>query len=94
MMADMRGSNAAWSSFMLVKTTFSYLARFYAIIWLLVLAFVVSRFWIWYRLRAFKGPWLGSISPFWMAKAAHSGRMNHELTAINEKYGRKAPTIS
>lgn len=55
--------------------------------WLLAAAFLLSRMIIWYRLRAFQGPWLGSFSSLWMAKTALSGRMNHELTAVIQRYG-------
>ncbi|KAI9869784.1 MAG: hypothetical protein M1830_005090, partial [Pleopsidium flavum] len=72
----------SWSVVESVSSRLTYLLPL-----LLAVAFILSRLILWYPLREFKGPWLGSFSSLWMAKTAFSGHMSLELTAVCQKYG-------
>jgi cytochrome P450 len=41
----------------------------------------------WYRLRHFKGPWLASLSEFWISKTLYGGHSGHDFIKLNRKYG-------
>ena len=54
---------------------------------LFVNVLAISCFRTWWRLREFKGPWLGSLSSIWMARTAIGGRMFERYTEVSLKYG-------
>ncbi|PGH27760.1 hypothetical protein AJ80_00548 [Polytolypa hystricis UAMH7299] len=43
-----------------------------------------------YRLRQFKGPWLGSFSKLWMVRSTYHGRMHLDVAEVCQKYGNLA----
>ena len=40
-----------------------------------------------YRLRQFKGPWLGCFTSLWIVKTTLAGRINEETYRVNAEYG-------
>jgi len=57
------------------------------ILLLAALAILAQSFRSWYRLRAFKGPFLATFSDLWLIRHAMQGRMHLALFDATEKHG-------
>jgi hypothetical protein len=52
-----------------------------------ILYLVISRIWVWYRLRHIKGPLWASFSKWWMMRKTMGGQMHLELAHVCDQYG-------
>jgi hypothetical protein len=57
------------------------------ILLLAVLVVLLQTFLSWYRLRAFKGPFLATFSDLWLIRQSALGRVHMDFFDVTEKYG-------
>jgi hypothetical protein len=50
-------------------------------------AMLIHGFWSWYRMRHIPGPFLASVSVYWMLKKAFGGNYHVDLHNLALKYG-------
>ncbi|GAP88092.1 putative cytochrome p450 [Rosellinia necatrix] len=60
---------------------------FLNVIGLSLFGFIAYSFWSWRRLRHIPGPFLGSVSSFWMVKISLTGAFHQHLRHVSELYG-------
>ncbi|KAF2098887.1 cytochrome P450 [Rhizodiscina lignyota] len=72
-----------------MASTIAFLASSWPqLLFTLFIIYVISAIAAWWRLREFKGPWLGKFSYLWMASAELSNEMNNYYMAASKKYGK------